>query len=178
MKKFYSILAMLLMVTFLAGCGKKEEPKPAEKTEAPKEQGVSGETFTNEQAKVSVNLPEGWYYEADENNIIASPEGGGFEVHFETLQADQADAALAQVVDVLNNDFKNVVMGDPIDLDIDGMKGAYFKGTADGLKIAVGLVDTPVPGTMLYIGAWGDPSVIEKYDKEINYIFNNVKALK
>ncbi|MBE2280437.1 MAG: hypothetical protein IAE91_08605 [Ignavibacteriaceae bacterium] len=177
MKKFYSILAMLLMVTILAGCGKKEEPKPAEQKDAPKEKGVSGETFTNDAAKVSVNLPEGWYYEASESSISAYPEGGGFMVNFEILKADELDAALEEVDKIISAEFKNVVLGDAEDYDVNGMPGIFVQGTADGVLLAIGVINTPVSGSSLMVGAWGDPDAVKKYDKEIRYIFNNVKPL-
>jgi hypothetical protein len=64
--------------------------------------GFAQETFTNEEAKVSVTLPAGWMYESDANGIIAYPAEGGFAVHFNILGADDLSAALDEVDKMLS----------------------------------------------------------------------------
>ena len=74
MSKYFSLVAILAVALLLGGCKKAEKPAEAPKTDSvttQTETPVSGETFTNEAAKVSIALPEGWYYEADETSMIA-----------------------------------------------------------------------------------------------------------
>jgi predicted Zn-dependent protease len=180
MSKYFSLITILFVALFIAGCGKKDAPKP----EAPKadssagsaqEPGVAGETFTNEAAQVSVALPESWMYETADGSITAYPKEGGFVVHFNTLKVDQLDAALTEVDKMLESEVKDLKLGDAKEYDVNGMKGQFVEGTADGVLLAVGVVDTPVENTSLMIGAWGAPESVKKYEKEILWIFQNVK---
>jgi len=180
MSKHFLSLSVLLVALFVFGCGQKKEPTEQAKkpeTEAKKD-GVSGETFTNEAAKVSVNLPAGWLYETTEGGISASPEDGSIVVHFNTLQADQLDAALDEVDKVLASEVKDLKLGEATDYDVNGMSGRFVEGTADGVLVALGVVDTPVENLSLMVGAWGSPEAVNKYEKEIMYIFKNIKPVK
>ncbi|MBK7867195.1 MAG: hypothetical protein IPJ75_09500 [Ignavibacteriales bacterium] len=182
MSKYFSLVAILFVALFIAGCGKKDASKPADApktdtaatTSAP---GVAGETFTNEAAQVSVALPEGWMYETADGSITAYPKEGGFLVHFNTLKVDELGAALAEVDKMLSADVKDLKLGEAKAYDVNGMKGQFVEGTADGVLLAVGVLDTPVENTSLMVGAWGAPESVKKYEKEILWIFQNVKPV-
>ncbi|MBK8660278.1 MAG: hypothetical protein IPN18_00035 [Ignavibacteriales bacterium] len=183
MSKYFSLVAILFIALFIAGCGKKDAPKTADtpKTDstAPSasEPGVAGETFTNEAARVSVALPEGWMYETGDGSITAYPKEGGFVVHFNTLKVDELDAALTEVDKMLEADVKDLKLGEATEYDVNGMKGKFVEGTADGVLLALGVLDTPVENTSLMVGAWGAPESVKKYEKEILWIFQNVKPV-
>jgi predicted Zn-dependent protease len=132
------------------------------------------ETFTHQAAKISVTLPAGWMYEAADGGITAYPEEGGFFVYLQVLHVDALDAALDEVDKMLNSKMDNVQLGNAQDYDVNGMSGIFVEGTADGLLMAVGVIDTPVSSSSLMVGAWGTPDVVEKYQSEIMSIFNSI----
>jgi predicted Zn-dependent protease len=85
--------------------------------------GFAQETFTNEEAKVSVTLPAGWMYESDANGIIAYPAEGGFAVHFNILGADDLSAALDEVDKMLAAQVSDLQLGEGQAYDVNGMSG-------------------------------------------------------
>jgi predicted Zn-dependent protease len=181
MSKYFSLVAILAVALLLGGCKKAEKPADAPKTDSvttQTETPVSGETFTNEAAKVSIALPEGWYYEADETSMIAHSADSSLAVNFIILKAEELDAAMAEVDKSLAADVKNLKMGEAKDEEINGMKGRYIEGTADGLEVYMGLIDTPVANTTLFINAFAAPEALKKYEKELEYIFKNIKPVK
>ncbi len=181
MSKYFSLVAILAVALLLGGCGKKDKPadKPVDSTAAPKtEKPVEGETFTNEAAKVSVALPAGWYYTSDENSMTAHSADSLFAVNFTIIKADALDAALAEVDKALASELKNLKLGEAKDEEINGMKGRYIEGTADGLEVYLGLIDTPAEKTTMFINAYAAPEALKKYEKELDYIFKNIKPVK
>ena len=99
-------------------------------------------------------------------------------VNFIILKAEELDAAMAEVDKSLAADVKNLKMGEPKDEEINGMKGRYIDGTADGLEVYMGVIDTPVANTTLFINAFAAPEALKKYEKELEYIFKNIKPVK
>lgn len=132
------------------------------------------ETFTHEASQISVTLPAGWMYETSDNGISAYPEEGGFFVYFQVLRVDALDAALDEVDKILNEQMQSVELGQAQDYDVNGMQGIFVEGTADGILMAVGVIDTPVANSSLMVGAWGAPDVVEKYQSDIMLIFNSI----
>lgn len=132
------------------------------------------ETFTNEAAKVSVTLPAGWMYEASGADIMAYLKEGGFMVHFSVLKADDLGAALAEVDKMLSAQVANLKLGDAKDYNVNGMSGRFVEGNADGVLLAIGVIDTPVANSSLMVGAWGAPETVEKYAADVMSIFNSI----
>lgn len=132
------------------------------------------ETFTHPVAKVSVTLPAGWMYEADGDNMIAYPEEGGFAIHLTILNADDVDGALGEVDAMLSAEVDNLELGEGEAYDVNGMSGVFVEGNADGILLAVGVIDCPVDGICLMVGAWGEPDSVEKYGSVILEIFNSI----
>lgn len=132
------------------------------------------ETFTNADAKVSVTLPAGWMYESDANGIIAYPAEGGFAVHFNILGADDLGAALAEVDKMLAAQVADLQLGEGQVVDVNGMSGIVVEGTADGILLAIGIIDTPVAGKSLMVGAWGAPETIQKYAADVQSILHSI----
>jgi predicted Zn-dependent protease len=136
------------------------------------------ETFTNEAAKVSITLPAGWMYEADGTDISAYPKAGGFFVHFSVINADDLTTALGEVDKMLDAQVKNLTLGEAKKYDVNGMNGIFVEGTADGVLMAVGVIDTPVEKSSLFVGAWGAPETVEKYAQDVLSIFNSIAPAK
>ncbi len=136
------------------------------------------ETFTNEAAKVSVTLPAGWMYETTEGGIIAHPEAGGFAVYFQVIGSDDLSAALDEVDQSLNKNFTNLQWAEAVSRDVNGMSAITVDGTADGILLAVGVMDTPAPNTTLMVGAWGAPEVIEQYANDIQLILGSISPVQ
>lgn len=136
--------------------------------------GFAQETFTNADAKVSVTLPAGWMYESDANGIIAYPAEGGFAVHFNILGADDLSAALDEVDKMLAAQVSDLQLGEGQVVDVNGMSGIVVEGTADGILMAIGIIDTPVAGKSLMVGAWGAPETIEKYAADVQSIIHSI----
>lgn len=181
MSKYFSFVAILAVMLLLGGCKGSEKPAEAPKTDSAAvktEAPVDGETFTNEAAMVSVALPEGWFYEATENSMVAHSADSLFAVTFLILKADELDAAMAEVDKSLAADIKNLKMGEPKDEEINGMKGRYIEGTADGLEVYMALIDTPAENTTMFINAFAAPEALKKYEKELDFIFKNIKPVK
>jgi predicted Zn-dependent protease len=136
--------------------------------------GFAQETFTNADAKVSVTLPAGWMYESDANGIIAYPAEGGFAVHFNILGADDLSAALDEVDKMLAAQVSDLQLGEGQAYEINGMSGVFVEGSADGILLAIGVIDTPVAGKSLMVGAWGAPETIEKYAADVQSIIHSI----
>lgn len=136
--------------------------------------GFAQETFTNADAKVSITLPAGWMYESDENGIIAYPAEGGFAVHFNILGADDLSAALDEVDKMLSEQVTDLQLREGQAYEINGMSGVFVEGSADGILLAIGVIDTPVAGKSLMVGAWGAPETIEKYAADVQSIFHSI----
>lgn len=136
------------------------------------------ETFTNEAAKVSVTLPAGWMYEAKDGGIVAHPEEGGFAVFLQVLPGDDLSAALEEVDKSLSASYTNLVWGEGVKRDINGMSAVTVDGTADGIVLTVGVIDTPAPQKTLMVGAWGTPDVVEKYMNDISLILTSIAPAK
>jgi hypothetical protein len=136
--------------------------------------GFAQETFTNEDAKVSITLPAGWMYESDANGIIAYPAEGGFAVHFNILGADDLSAALDEVDKMLAEQVTDLQLREGQAYEINGMSGVFVEGSADGILLAIGVIDTPVAGKSLMVGAWGAPETIEKYAADVQSIIHSI----
>lgn len=136
--------------------------------------GFAQETFTNADAKVSITLPAGWMYESDENGIIAYPAEGGFAVHFNILGADDLSAALDEVDKMLSEQVTDLQLREGQAYEINGMSGVFVEGSADGILLAIGVIDTPVAGKSLMVGAWGAPETIEKYAADVQSIIHSI----
>lgn len=132
------------------------------------------ETFTNQDAMVSVTLPAGWMYEAKDGGIVAYPQEGGFSVFLQVLPGDDLDAAIEEVDKALSARYKNLVWDNGISRDINGMSAITFDGTADGIVLTVGVLDTPATGKTLMVGAWGTPDVVQKYMNDISLILTSI----
>ena len=180
MSKYFSLVAILAVALLLGGCKKADKPadKPADSAKPATEKPVEGETFTDEAAQVSVALPAGWYYTTDEKSMTAHSADSLFAVNFVVLKEDELEAAMKELDKYLGSDVKNLKLGEAKDEDINGMKGKSIEGTADGLELYLGLINTPAEKTSLFINAWAAPEALKKYAKELEYIFKNIKPLK
>jgi predicted Zn-dependent protease len=136
--------------------------------------GFAQETFTNADAQVSVTLPAGWMYESDENGMIAYPAEGGFAVHFNVLGADDLAVALEEVDKMLSEQVADLNLREAQAYDVNGMSGVFVEGSADGILLAIGVIDTPVAGKSLMVGAWGAPETIEKYAADVQSIIHSI----
>lgn len=183
MSKKILVMGFIAFSLFIAGCGKKDAPaenKPADTAAAaPKSEdaAVKGETFTNEAAQVSVDLPEGWKYEQTEGGLSAEPAEGGFIVHFQTLQGDELSAALDEADKVLAKEVKDLKLGEVQDLEVNGMPAKVVDGTADGMEVSFGVVNTPVENLCLLVYGFGAPETVKKYQKDITFILQSLKPI-
>jgi len=180
MSKYFSLVAILAVALLLGGCKKADKPadKPADSAKPATEKPVEGETFTDEAAQVSVALPAGWYYTTEEKGMTAHSADSLFAVNFTILKEDELDAAMKELDKYLGSDVKNLKLGEATDVDFNGMKGKSIAGTADGLELYLGLINTPAEKTSLFINAWAAPEALKKYSKELEYIAKNIKPVK
>ncbi len=182
MYRRFLAMGFIALTLVIAGCGKKETPvekKPADSAAAPAADNVSkGETFSNEAAQVSIDLPAGWKYEAKDGGLSAEPAEGGFFVHFQTLQGDELNAALDEADKVLAKEVKDLKLGEAKDVEVNGMPAKVVEGTADGMEVSFGVVNTPVENLSLLVYGIGAPETVKKYEKDITFILQSLKPLK
>ena len=133
------------------------------------------ETFTNDAAKVSVTLPAGWHYDSSDMGMLAYPKEGGFAIHFGVLHVDDLTAALTEVDKMLSHQVSHLKLGAAKKYDVNGMHAVFVEGTADGVLIAVGVVDTPAEGSSMMVSAFGAPETVKKYAADILSIVGSMK---
>ncbi len=134
----------------------------------------SQESFTHPEAHITVTLPAGWMYEADETKLTASTEDESLAFTFSVLNSDDMDAALEEIDAMLNADFEEIVLGDAEEMDFNGLYGILIEGTADGLECAFAVIDSPVEGLSMLMSGWAAPEVIETYSEDIGLILNSI----
>ena len=130
------------------------------------------ESFTHPEAYITVTLPAGWMYEADETSLTATTEDETLAFTFSVLNSDDMDAALGAIDDMLNSSFSDITIGEAVEMDFNGLYGIFIDGTADGLECAFAVIDSPVEGLSMIISGWAAPEVIEAYSEDIQLIKN------
>lgn len=134
----------------------------------------SQESFTHPEAQITVTLPAGWMYEADETSLTATTEDESLAFTFSVLNSDDMDAALEQIDDMLAAQFDQVSIGEAEEMDFNGLYGIFIDGTADGLECAFAVIDSPVEGVSMLMSGWAAPEVIEMYLEDIGLILGSI----
>ncbi|MBK6682401.1 MAG: hypothetical protein IPG53_21575 [Ignavibacteriales bacterium] len=67
----------------------------------------------------------------------------GFAVHFNILGTDDLSAALDEIDKMLGEQVTDLQLREGQAYEINGMSG-YCEGSADGILLAIGVIDTPV----------------------------------
>jgi predicted Zn-dependent protease len=134
----------------------------------------SQESFTHPEAYITVTLPAGWMYEADETTLTATTEDESLAFTFSVLETDDMDAALDAIDEMLAADFEEISLGEAEEVDFNGLYGIIIEGTADGLECAFAIIDSPVEGISMLMSGWAAPEVLEAYGEDIGMILNSI----
>ena len=138
--------------------------------------------YPHQQAKVSVDIPEKWKVEGDENTLSAESKDGAAALMFMVLEAESLDAALESLDQELGKiikDFKEE--GEPQEITVKGMKAisADGNGIIEGKPAKIGLlvIQSPSGKAVLVLGAV-QATKWAKHKKAITKIMKSLKPIK
>ncbi len=136
--------------------------------------------YPHEEGKVKITIPDTWKVEINEETLTASTQDGTISLVFSIIEANTLDAALDEVDKQMATEFQEVKIGEPEEIEINGMSAVSYDGSAttDGTTIYIGgsLIMTP-SNKVLFIFAAAAPDAMEKYEKDIEAIANSIKPL-
>ncbi len=132
------------------------------------------ESFVHSESGVSVTLPAGWFYESEENNMLAYTEDKSVAISFTILNSKNLNEALDEVDKMLEKEYASIELGEAEELEINGLSTIWLDGKADDLEMAYLIVDSPYENIIMFVSAWGTVESVEKYKNDINLIFENI----
>ncbi len=135
---------------------------------------IAQESFVHEDAGVSITLPAGWYYESDENSMLAYSEDESVAISFSILTSTNLENALDEVDNMLNAEYESIELGEAEEMSVNGLDALWMNGMADDLEMAFLILDTPYEDVILFVSAWGTTEAIEAQMEEVKMIFNNI----
>ncbi|MBK6679961.1 MAG: hypothetical protein IPG53_08005 [Ignavibacteriales bacterium] len=134
------------------------------------------ETFTNSEAKVSVTpLPVGCMKQKV-TQLLLPPLKVDLQFILMLLALTILEQHFAEVDKMLAAQVSNLQLAEGQVVDVNGMGGIVVEGTADGILLAIGIIDTPVAGKSLMVGAWATPETLQKYAADVQSILHSISA--
>lgn len=132
------------------------------------------ESFTHPEAYITITLPAGWLYEADETTLKTYTEDESLAFTFSILYSDDMDVALGEIDNMLMTDFEEITLGEAEEMDFNGLYGIFISGTADDLECAFAVIDSPVENMSMLMSGWAAPQVLETYWEDIQLILSSI----
>lgn len=134
--------------------------------------------YTKGQIKLS--LPDTWKSSFDNDVLTFTNKDETVAIVFVLLEAANVDAAMSEVDKEMAKMYDSLQISDPTQSKLNGMD--YFSSVGTGLlkpennkmQILLSLLNTP-NGKMLFIHGLGDQASVDASEKELDYIFENIK---
>ena len=142
---------------------------------------ADAKNYPHEAAKVEISIPDSWEVGIDGDVLTAATPDDAINLVFSIIELNDIEAALDEVEKQLKSEFQEVTIGEPEEIEINGMPALDWEGTAtlDGVTITIGgsLIITPAEKT-LFIFAAAAPELMAKYGEDIETIANGIKPMK
>ena len=138
----------------------------------------TSQTFRHEEAMVELTVPAKWSLVEEENRLEVMSPGEEVYVEFQVLAASEIDAAVAEIVEYLNDEIPDIEMGDPEEGTANGMPIWSIIGTSEAEKISVGVIFYETPANKLLAVYCEMTPESEKFRKEIDMIDKGIKPIK
>lgn len=139
----------------------------------------AGRKVTDDKAGIELEVPDAWKESRDENSLTIEPKDEAVALVFQTLEAENADAVIKAIDAELVKSLGPIVWeneGKGKDIDINGMKGKEWDGTAkEGAMIISCLaLDTPA-ANILSIYYFATPESEKTYNDDLTAIIQSLK---
>ena len=133
------------------------------------------ESFTHPDAKVTITVPGGWFYETSGHVLTMYPKSKDLGLAFNIMDASGIDAAVQKAVSDINTHFPGATVTGPTPHDVNGMTGFSLSGSAtDGTQFGYSLIVTPA-GKVMEIGFAAKKDAVDKYLSDITTIVNGIQ---
>lgn len=137
---------------------------------------------THAAAKVSIDVPDGWKIDAEEDNMTITDAADECAIFFIVLETDDLHKALDAIDSELSKVAKNIKWEDkPSELKLNGMDAIALdgKGKIDGTDADMGvmLINTPADKILLVLGAV-ESAKSSKHEADVEKILKSIKPEK
>ncbi len=143
---------------------------------------LAGETITNQSARVSVTVPDGWKHKANGESLTLMDKKEDTAVAFTLVETGDLSQASKRMGKYLETKVQQLTWTKEEKVEINGMKGVVLDGDGrlDGknIDLAVLILDTPNPDKDLLVLAIAEDAVLAKHIGEIRSVFRNLKPLR
>ena len=137
----------------------------------------SQETYTHQEAKITITIPGGWYYEVNGATIKMCPQSNELGIGFNLIEASEMELAGQKVAENIKANYPDATFDNPTEQDINGMKSYTIKArTPDGTIISYTLIITPAI-KILEMGYMGHRETIDKYNEDLITIITGINPL-
>ncbi len=117
---------------------------------------ATAKTYPHPPAGVSINIPDTWKVDGDDNTLTCESPSGAIHMFFTSVPARKADAAVAALEKLIRTHVKKLKTGKEHAITVNGMQGAVIDGTGvlEGHAVEVSALALAAP-TGQYILAFG-----------------------
>ena len=131
--------------------------------------------YNDKESGLSVNIPDDWKV-SSEGNVLEASAGEDINLIFETLKADDVEAALTEAEKALTKELGELKTEKTAEVEINGMKAYIEDCTAKEGKINVSVMLLATPGKkMVLLYYIGTPEAEKKYEAELTAIVQSLK---
>lgn len=143
---------------------------------------LSAKEYPNNEAKVTVSIPDNWDVEVSEGILEAGSPSEAVGLVFFVLDADNLDEAIDALDEELSSIVDNIEEdGEPEEIEHNGMEGIYAEamGTIEGESVGLLLMvlETPSDKVIMILGIGAEDEVTEDDEEALDEIFDSLRPL-
>lgn len=140
------------------------------------------EVRTHAAAKVSINVPDGWKIEAEEDSMTVTDPKEEVALFMHILEAKDVKAAIEAIDSEVGSSFQGVTWDDePKTTKLNGMDAMTLDGKAkvDGKPVELGVVilATPAKKILLIVGAV-EADKAKQHEKDVVALLTSIKPAR
>lgn len=142
----------------------------------------AGRKVVDETAQIQIEVPDSWKESRDANSLTIETADEAVAMVFRTLEADAADGVIKAIDSELEKSLGKLAWeneGKGKEIDINGMKGKEWDGTAKEGQVIVACLALDTPASkILAIYYFATPESDKKYAEEIGSVIKGLKPLE
>jgi len=135
----------------------------------------SQESFTHPDAKVTVVVQGGWFYEINGTSLTMYPQSKEMSVGFNIIDAADMESAVQKAKQEIMSNFPNANLTGPTQHDVNGITVFEISGDSpDRMEFSYSLLITP-SAKVMEVGYASQKDAVNKFKSDVTTIITGIK---